>query len=44
MSAKEPKVSSSIDLEGDGKQFGHLSIPHSHNQSGWARSICRSFP
>ena len=35
MSTKEPKVSSSIDLEGDGKQFGHLSIPHSHNQSGW---------
>ncbi|MEM7223382.1 MAG: succinylglutamate desuccinylase/aspartoacylase family protein [Pseudomonadota bacterium] len=35
MATTEPKVSVSIDLEAEGKQFGHLSIPHSHNESGW---------
>ena len=35
MAANEPKVGISIDLEADGKQFGHLSVPHSRNESGW---------
>ena len=35
MSELEPKVSCSIDFEADGKQFGHLGIPHSRNDSGW---------
>jgi len=28
-------VSSSINLGADGKQHGHLSLPHSHNESAW---------
>jgi N-alpha-acetyl-L-2,4-diaminobutyrate deacetylase len=35
MAAKEPKVSATIDVEADGKQFGYLGIPHSRNESGW---------
>ncbi len=35
MPGTEPKVAISIDIEADGKQFGHLSIPHSRNESGW---------
>jgi N-alpha-acetyl-L-2,4-diaminobutyrate deacetylase len=31
----EPKVSSTVDFDANGKQFGHLSIPHSRNESGW---------
>ena len=31
----ESKVGISIDIEADGKQFGHLSLPHSRNESGW---------
>ncbi len=31
----EPKVWISIDIEAEGKQFGHLSVPHSRNESGW---------
>ena len=31
----ESKVGISIDIEADGKQFGHLSVPHSRNESGW---------
>jgi N-alpha-acetyl-L-2,4-diaminobutyrate deacetylase len=31
----EPKVGISIDIEAEGKHFGHLSIPHSRNESGW---------
>ena len=31
----ETKVGISIDLEAEGKQFGHLSVPHSRNESGW---------
>ena len=33
--ASEPKVGISIDIEAEGKQFGHLSVPHSRNDSGW---------
>ena len=33
--AKEPKVSASIDFEANGKHFGHLTIPHSRNESAW---------
>jgi N-alpha-acetyl-L-2,4-diaminobutyrate deacetylase len=35
MPETEPKVGISIDIDADGKQFGHLSIPHSRNESGW---------
>ena len=35
MASDAPKVSCSIDLMADGKQFGHLAIPHSRNESGW---------
>ena len=28
-------VTSSIDIDADGKQHGHLSLPYSHNQSAW---------
>ena len=35
MTESEPKVGISIDIEADGKQFGHLSVPHSRNESGW---------
>ena len=35
MTNSEPKVGISIDIEADGKQFGHLSVPHSRNESGW---------
>ena len=35
MATKEPKVGISIDIEAEGKQFGHLSVPHSRNESGW---------
>jgi N-alpha-acetyl-L-2,4-diaminobutyrate deacetylase len=35
MANSEPKVSSSIDFSAEGKHFGHLSIPHSRNDSGW---------
>jgi len=31
----EPKVGISINIEADGKQFGHLSVPHSRNESAW---------
>ena len=35
MPGTEPKVGISIDIEAEGKHFGHLSIPHSRNESGW---------
>ena len=35
MAGTGPKVSSSIDFSADGKHHGHLSIPHSRNDSGW---------
>ena len=35
MVTSEPKVGISIDIEAEGKQFGHLSVPHSRNDSGW---------
>ena len=35
MTESEPKAGISIDIEADGKQFGHLSVPHSRNESGW---------
>jgi N-alpha-acetyl-L-2,4-diaminobutyrate deacetylase len=35
MPEKEPKVSTTVDFEADGKQFGYLSVPHSRNESGW---------
>ena len=35
MMASEPKAGISIDIEAEGKQFGHLSVPHSRNESGW---------
>lgn len=35
MASDQSKVSCSIDLAADGKRFGHLGIPHSHNDSGW---------
>ena len=35
MTDREPKVGISIDIEADGKQFGHLSVPNSRNESGW---------
>ena len=35
MVASETKVGISIDIEAEGKQFGHLSVPHSRNDSGW---------
>jgi len=35
MTAKPPKVTATVDFERDGKQFGHLSVPHSRNDSGW---------
>lgn len=33
--ATEPKVGISIDIEAEGKQFGHLTVPHSRNDSAW---------
>lgn len=33
--AGESKVSSTVDFDANGKHFGHLSIPHSRNESGW---------
>ena len=35
MVASETKVGISIDIEAEGKQFGHLSVPHSRNDSDW---------
>ena len=35
MSNQEPKVGTTVDFEAAGKHFGHLSIPHSRNDSGW---------
>ena len=35
MLASETKVGISIDIEAEGKRFGHLSVPHSRNDSGW---------
>lgn len=35
MATDESKVKCSIDLSAEGKQFGHLDIPHSRNDSGW---------
>ncbi len=35
MSNQEPKVGTTVDFEAEGKHFGHLSIPHSRNDSGW---------
>ncbi len=35
MSASEPKVTATLDFDRDGKHFGHLSIPHSRNDSAW---------
>jgi len=35
MTNAEPKVSSTVDFSADGKHHGHLSIPHSCNESGW---------
>ena len=35
MAQKEPKVTASIDLDGKGKQFGHLAVPHSRDDSAW---------
>lgn len=34
-SDKPPRVSCSIDLEGKGKRHGHLTVPHSRNDSAW---------
>lgn len=31
----EPKVSYSIDFGANGKHFGHLTVPHSRNDSAW---------
>ena len=33
--ASNTKVGISIDIDAEGKQFGHLSVPHSRNDSGW---------
>jgi N-alpha-acetyl-L-2,4-diaminobutyrate deacetylase len=33
--ADEPKVSSSVDFDANGKLFGHLTIPHSRDDSAW---------
>jgi N-alpha-acetyl-L-2,4-diaminobutyrate deacetylase len=35
MAATEPKVSTTVDVEAEGKHFGHLGVPHSRNDSGW---------
>lgn len=35
MTAEQPKVTATVDFERDGKQFGHLNVPHSRNDSGW---------
>ena len=35
MAEKEPKVSCTIDFDADGKHSGHLSVPHSRNDSAW---------
>jgi hypothetical protein len=35
MTKTEPKVSSTLDFSSDRKHQGHLSIPHSRNDSGW---------
>lgn len=35
MTQTEPKVSATVDFSVDGKHHGHLSIPHSRNDSGW---------
>jgi N-alpha-acetyl-L-2,4-diaminobutyrate deacetylase len=35
MSGDESRVSTGIDLEADGKQFGYLDVPHSRNESAW---------
>ena len=35
MAAEQPKVTATVDFERDGKQFGHLNVPHSRNDSGW---------
>ncbi|HJP06613.1 MAG: N-alpha-acetyl diaminobutyric acid deacetylase DoeB [Proteobacteria bacterium] len=35
MTQTESKVSTTVDFSVDGKHYGHLSIPHSRNDSGW---------
>ncbi len=35
MSETEPKVGCSIDLTAEGKHFGYLNVPHSHDRSAW---------
>ena len=35
MTQTEPKVSTTVDFSVEGKHHGHLSIPHSRNDSGW---------
>ena len=35
MSSTEPRVSTNVDLEADGKQHGYLNVPYSHDGSGW---------
>ncbi len=31
----DSRITTTLDLQRDGKQFGHLQIPHSSNTSGW---------
>ncbi len=33
MSGGDPKVTASVDFDADGKQHGHLAVPHSRNDS-----------
>ncbi len=35
MTQTESKVSTTVDFSVDGKHYGHLSSPHSRNDSGW---------
>ena len=34
--AEESLISTDVDYERDGKQFGNLAVPQSTNSAGWA--------
>lgn len=35
MTGNASRVTATVDYEADGKQFGVLNVPHSHNESAW---------
>lgn len=39
----ESPIDLTVDLDADGKQYGHLRIPYSHNLGGWANLLVPLF-